>query len=61
MAEAILDDMLDPLVRLEWKVLQDYVTGRKKRPARGVKGLVQGVFGGGGGGGGRGHQGKKGR
>ena len=49
-SEAILDEMVPFMVRFEWQILQDYVTGRKRRPA----GVLGGLFGGGGGGGGGG-------
>ncbi len=67
MADALLDELAPSLVRAEWRVLQDYVTGKKQRPTgRGVGGWVKGLIGGAGGeageaatGGGGGEEGKK--
>lgn len=53
-SEAILDEVVPFMVRLEWRILQDYVTGRKQRPAGCVRGVLGGLFGSGGGGGGGG-------
>lgn len=54
-AAAVLDELLPHMVRVEWRILQDYVTGRKQRPSACVRwfGSVGGGGGGGNGGGAR--------